>query len=149
MWKNLSTGWRAVLWGPGWKDWANFHLLGDFWLLRVIFAKITELEQIIGLLFPQWKWCVNFEKNGLGNTFGDVVTNAFGHPDFYAGLPDGIHFHTETHKSGTFWEALELKFSISSTTIWYLCIFGNLLYFLDIFVNFMAFVIYSQFWYMV
>jgi hypothetical protein len=37
---------------PGWPDWANFRLLGDSFLW-VLFVKITELAQKIGIRFPR------------------------------------------------------------------------------------------------
>jgi hypothetical protein len=40
----------------GWPDWVNFRLLGDCFLW-IVFVKIAEVAQTMGLLFPRQKVC--------------------------------------------------------------------------------------------
>jgi hypothetical protein len=42
--------------------------------------KITEIAQIVGLLFLQLRLWFNFDKKGLGYTLGDFQINSSGRP---------------------------------------------------------------------
>jgi hypothetical protein len=48
------------------------NTLGDC-LLWVVFVEITEVAQIIGLLFTRLNVFINFHKNGFGNFFGHFL----------------------------------------------------------------------------
>jgi hypothetical protein len=53
-------------------------LIGRLFSL-VTLSKITEVEQSVGLLFPQYKLCINLDKNtGLATLY--FFTNSSGHP---------------------------------------------------------------------
>jgi hypothetical protein len=59
---------------PGWPDWANFRLLGNY-LLWVVFVKITEVAQKNWAIFFKGKsFVLIMTKNGLGYTLGDFFT---------------------------------------------------------------------------
>jgi hypothetical protein len=53
-------------------------ILGLF-TLGSFFLKITDVAQCLGDLFPQLKLRIDFDKSGLGYTFGDTLTNSSGH----------------------------------------------------------------------
>jgi hypothetical protein len=60
------------LFQPGWPDWANFRQI-DYCLLWTVFLKITKVVGYLcnfGLLFPQLRLCINFDKKGAGLHFG-------------------------------------------------------------------------------
>jgi hypothetical protein len=61
------------------------YVLGYSFLCSVFFLKITEVAQILGLLFFQETSSVlMLTKNGLGYFFRDVFTNSSGHPSSMA-----------------------------------------------------------------
>jgi hypothetical protein len=71
-------------------DGKNFGLsqgdqIGRFFAQWVIvysghFLKITRVARIVWLLFPQIRFCNNFDKNGIGLQFGRFLTYSSGHP---------------------------------------------------------------------
>jgi hypothetical protein len=67
---------------PGWPDWANFGLLGIYFLWA-FFWKFMKLPTN-GLLFLLEKSYVHiyFAKNELGYILGDCFVNSSGHPDY-------------------------------------------------------------------
>jgi hypothetical protein len=94
--------------GPGWPDWANFCLLGDYFLW-VVFVKITEVAQIIGLRFWRQQTCRIFwqkmdwatfwatlSKTHLVTLFG--TTSSKNHPHFNL-----VIFISLTKKLYIFW----------------------------------------------
>jgi hypothetical protein len=52
---------------------ARLFALGIFW-------KMTEIAHNFGILFPNFRLCINFDKNGLGYILGDFFANSSGHP---------------------------------------------------------------------
>jgi hypothetical protein len=74
--------------------WANFCILGEFshigrifaywaivYILWAIILQVTEAAHIFSYVFPQTKWCIDFDTNGLGYILGDFFANSSsGHP---------------------------------------------------------------------
>jgi hypothetical protein len=72
--------WLFCSQSSGWPDWENFRMLGGC-LLWIDFLKITEIAQILGLLFYGKICALIFTRNGLGYILCDFFTNGQpGHP---------------------------------------------------------------------